>query len=144
MPGNVTAVKIRYSGGERLITNAGDLNKLRTEWQNAPGTDVQFVTVYYDQTYQTDTQDGWDEKGNRINPRVVTENYVDQYHGLKYETPGAGEYYWFDPTTRTFGTGPQSQVPPGATGKYVKRGSAMPDSVWWNLYNMAKEDRKVP
>lgn len=96
------------------------------EWAKAPGIDVQFVTIFYKETYDIWVRDGYDESGKPINQRLETENYCEQFY--------AADYYWYG------GAGTIVEIP---TGAVVKRGKFMPDAEWKELFAKAYEDRRV-
>lgn len=100
-------------------------------WSSQPGDDVQYVAVLFDQTYKIWTQEGWDEQGRPVNRHQRVEHYADGYHSR--------DWYWYDPTTDTFGAcDPVADLPPRAL---VKRGKLMEPLAWHALYARAYQDR---
>ena len=119
--------------GWRIYYGDGTIRSSRqSTWEGAPSTNVQFVAIIYAETYQRSVQDGYDEQGNPINQRFVTEHYIDTFKEC--------DYYWFNPLTRTGGCSNLSaDVPAGAS---VKRGRSMQEADWRSLLAQAEENRQ--
>lgn len=121
--------------GWKIYYGDGTIRTSRqSTWEGAPSTNVQFVAIIYAETYQRSVQDGYDEQGNPINQRWITEHYLDTFKEF--------DYYWFDPATLTGGgSNLSADVPAGAL---VKRGRSMTETTWRNLLAQAEEDRQAP
>jgi hypothetical protein len=138
LPRTPIAVKVWYGDGTTQTITTAQLATVQSAiaaWQALPTTGVQFVTVYYDETYPKWNQDRWDEQGRPVNQRYGTENVVDQFHSV--------DFYWVDAQGRV-GAGLRADLPVGLPNASQKRASALADTAWQALYNAAKEDRHAP
>jgi hypothetical protein len=112
--------RIWYADGSVKTSNDGT-------WEDAPSSEVQFVTFYEKRTYEIWKEDDW-----------VTENYVIQLH--------SHDYYWLDAEGRP-GQGPAEQVPDDIPRGALKTGSWMLEETgvaFWNLVSEAQEIRIAP
>ena len=126
-------LRVWYGDGT-VLSERGGLDALAAAWEAWPGADVQYVAVFYDETYRIWRQDGYDEGGRPINRRQETEHYVDAYSGH--------DYYWYDPVGRVFGSADRvADVPESAA---VKRGSLIEPAAWRVLASRAAADRRAP
>ena len=126
-------LKVWYGDGT-VRTQRGDRDALAAAWEAWPGTGVQYVALYYDETYTVWQQDGWTESGAPVNRRQETEHYADTYSGH--------DYYYCDPSSREFGAADRvKDVPEGAI---VKRGSLIDAAAWRALAGRAADDRQAP
>jgi hypothetical protein len=93
------------------------------DWRRAPSEDVQFVTVFFQETYRI-----WRDK------RWNIEHYCRQHHGT--------DYYWMM-AEGVIGSANAPEVPTDLPDGVIKRGKYMIDEGWWTLYNTA-QDVRVP
>lgn len=104
--------------GWRLYYGDGaTYDSTRGSWEDAPATNVQVLSVYYEETYRIFESDGW-----RIYP------YRDMYHTRDYFYRVAGDVYGCDQAPR---------VPHDAS---VKLGRMLDDPSWNRIYNFALQD----
>jgi hypothetical protein len=138
-PTTIVGFKIWFSDGTVWTQKSGI-------WTLAPGTGIQFVTVYLAATYQI-----WNGTA------FVTENYCAQFTssrtgtisptGVYQEfTSKSCDFYWFNPLDASFGAGTLADIPANLTSGSVtvKTGTLLSDAAFVALYNSAVNDRVAP
>lgn len=113
-----------YVGFRIWYADGSVKSNLDGAWDELPGQEVQFVTVYESRTYPIWIEDKW-----------VTENYCIQLH--------SEDYYWLDSEGQPHAGG-TAEVPDDLPQGAIKTGSEMFDRSFWDLAANAQTVRVAP
>jgi hypothetical protein len=120
-PATLTPIGVRIWYGDSVVETFRAAQSAR--WSQSKATDVQIVTVYYSETYQS-----W----NHYTNEWETFPYRKIYHSQ--------DYYWLDGGHLYAGNA--SEVPVGLSAGSVKAGATLTDATWRERYTAAYADMR--